>query len=226
VRNGLSESIVSTVLEDDAGNLWLAGNRTIQRLARREADAFLDGRARGVHPVSYARGAGLVNPEGSGQPGLKARDGRLWFPTFTGAVAVDPVVAVALGAEPPSVHVEQARAGGLLVPASGSIVVKPGERRVAFEYTGISLAAPEQVRYEYRLDGLDPDWIDAGRERVATYTHVPPGSYVFRVRATRGGGVWSEGEATVPLRIEPHVYETRGFAVASLAGLVVLGFAG
>jgi signal transduction histidine kinase/DNA-binding response OmpR family regulator len=225
-RDGLAESIVSTVLEDEAENLWLAGNRTIQRLARREADAFLDGRSRSVHPVSYARGAGLVNPEGSGQPGLRARDGRLWFPTFTGAVAVDPVLAAALEAVPPSVHVEQARPNGLPVSASGPVVVAPGERRVAFEYTGITLAAPDQVRYEYRLDGLDPDWIDAGRDRVATYTHVPPGSYVFRVRATRGGGVWSEGEATVQLRVEPHVYETRGFVVASMAGLLALAFAG
>src|SRR6185295_4147371 len=99
---GLVEDVVSTVLEDDGGNLWLAGNIGIQRISRAQANEVLDGRRERVDAVLYARDAGLRNPETTGFPGYRSHDGRLWFGTFDGIAVVDPRLVRGMAKAPPS----------------------------------------------------------------------------------------------------------------------------
>jgi signal transduction histidine kinase/ligand-binding sensor domain-containing protein/AraC-like DNA-binding protein len=207
-RHGLIEDVVSTVLEDDDGNLWLGGNAGIQRIARAQANDVLDGRRARVVAVGYGRDAGLRNPEGTGFPGYRSRDGRLWFGTFDGMAVVDPRLARGSTSGPPSTVIEELRTGNRLVPMTpGSTRLAPGERRFEVRYTGIDLRAPEQLRFRYRLDGVDPDWIDAGDVRVATYTNVPPGRHRFRVETINGDGVASAVPAEVVLDVQPWLWE-------------------
>jgi hypothetical protein len=56
----------------------------------------------------------------------------------------------------------------------------------------LSYTAPDNVRFQYRLDGSGKNWIDAGMNRVATYNYLPPGDYEFQVRAANNDGVWNE----------------------------------
>ncbi len=70
--------------------------------------------------------------------------------------------------------------------------VGPGMRRVEFHYTALSFTAPERVRFRYRLDGLDLDWVEAGGRRVAEYSQLSPGQYRFHVTACNEDGVWSQ----------------------------------
>ena len=56
----------------------------------------------------------------------------------------------------------------------------------------LSFVAPEKVRFKYRLEGYDRDWVDAGDRRAAYYNNIPPGSYTFRVKAANNDGVWNE----------------------------------
>src|SRR4029453_1287508 len=81
------------------------------------------------------------------------------------------------------------------------------------------------VRFMYRLEGLDPVWIDAGTRRVALYSRVPPGHYRFRLRAANNDGVWSEADATLDMTVLPYFYQTRWFQL-SVAALFVLALAG
>ena len=66
-------------------------------------------------------------------------------------------------------------------------------------YTGLSFINPEHVRFRYRLDGLDDDWIDAGTRRTAYYSHVPPGRYTFTVIAANSDGVWNTTGSSVQI---------------------------
>jgi signal transduction histidine kinase/DNA-binding NarL/FixJ family response regulator/AraC-like DNA-binding protein/streptogramin lyase len=221
-RNGLLEEVVSVVLEDDYDNLWLGGNRGIQRLSRLQANECLDGRRVSVDVVRYAAESGLQNPEGSGWPGLRTRDGRLWFPTFDGLAVVDPHFAKTLTGTPPAPRVEGVLAGDQSVPRTvRGFVLAPDQRRLTVRYTGIDLSAPEQVHFRYRLDGVDRDWIDA-RGRTATYTNVPPGRHLFRLVAIGGGGVTSPSSETVTIFVRPWFWETWPFL---LGVLLVAAFA-
>lgn len=225
-RDGLTEDAVASLAEDNFGSLWLGGNRGITRLDVAEANAFLDGLTPRVYPVALTRVNELRNPETSGWPARKAPDGRLWFPTFGGAVVVDPRVAHDADMSPPRVWIDQVIANGRRLTGS-ALSIPPGNRRVEFRYTGISLPAAEQVRYQYRIDGVDRDWLDAGTSRTATYSSLPPGTRTFRVRATRGTGQWSSPDTTAVIVVAPFAWETGWFrtvAVLAMIGLA-LGFA-
>src|SRR5215471_5039950 len=105
-RHGLLEDVVSTVLEDDDGNLWLMGNNGIQRISRTQANECLDGKRGSVVAVGYGRESGLRNPETTGYPGYRSRDGRLWFLSIDGVAMVDPKIAKSLVAATPTPAIE------------------------------------------------------------------------------------------------------------------------
>jgi signal transduction histidine kinase len=84
----------------------------------------------------------------------------------------------------------------------------------------LSLVAPEKVRYQTKLEGYDPDWEDAGNQRIAYYHELPPGAYVFRVRAANNDGVWNEAGASLAFVMEPFVWQTIWFR-GGLAALLV-----
>ena len=68
--------------------------------------------------------------------------------------------------------------------------VTAGKAHVALHFTAVHLALPENVRMQYRLDGVDTAWFDADSTRTATYTDIPVGVHSFHIRATNGDGVW------------------------------------
>jgi len=112
------------------------------------------------------------------------------------------------------------------LPTSENAVLEPGRGDFEFHYAGLSFVDPDRVSFRYVLEGFDRDWIDAGSRRVAYYTNIPPGRYVFRVRAANNDGVWSERDAVVRLTLKPHFRQTPWFLGVCAAGLVLAGFGG
>jgi diguanylate cyclase (GGDEF)-like protein len=123
------------------------------------------------------------------------------------------------------VLVEEAVADSRAIPLVGGARLQPGIARFEFRYTALSLAAPEKVAFRYRLEGFDPDWVNAGPRRTAFYTNLSSGEYRFRVMACNDDGVWNERGASVAFSIAPHFYQTPWFYVlaAVLVGLAAEG---
>jgi len=92
---------------------------------------------------------------------------------------------------------------------------------VTFSYSGVSLAAPDRIRFRYRLDGFDRGWSEPGSTREAVYTNLAPGSYRFRVMASNSEGSWNGTEAAVGVEIEPEVWQTRWFHVTAALALAL-----
>ena len=97
---------------------------------------------------------------------------------------------------PPPVVIEQIRADGQALPSSGALRAAAGDRRLEFGYTALAFRNPRAVRFRYRLEGFEKEWVDAGPRRTAYYTNLPPGRYRFRVRAANEDGVWNETGAS------------------------------
>jgi len=97
-----------------------------------------------------------------------------------------------------------------------------GSRRIEFRFVGLSLSAPSRVRYRYRLEGFDPDWIDGSDSRTAHYTNIPPGPYRFHVIASNGDAVWSPDAAPLAFTIASPIWHRPWFA-ATLFGLTIVG---
>src|ERR1035441_3340968 len=84
----------------------------------------------------------------------------------------------------------------------------------------MSFGAPERVRFRYRLEPLDADWIEARERRTAFYSYVPPGQYQFRVQACNSGGTWSEAGASLLLIVLPHFWQAWWFIGLASLGLL------
>jgi signal transduction histidine kinase len=99
--------------------------------------------------------------------------------------------------------------------------IPPGHGRVEIRYAAIYLSAPERVRYFYKLEGLDSEWIGAERRRTVTYNNLGRGNYRFRVRAEAPDGI--SNEASYEFELLPHYYESSWFRslCAALAAMTV-----
>src|SRR5436190_35430 len=212
-RDGLFDNIVSRILEDDHGNLWMSCNRGIYRASRKELNELADGRIKTINCVSYGVADGMKTTEtnGGGQPaGWKDREGKLWFPTIKGVVMIDPN---RLNLLPQPTVIEQVLVDKVAVDSRQTITMRPGQSDLEIHYAGLNLTAPEKVRFKYKLEGYDRDWVDAKDRRVAYYPQVAPGSYTFRVMAANPEGVWSTQDATIQLTIIPPFWRTWSFTV-------------
>lgn len=235
---GLPADAIKEILEDDAGNLWLGSNCGIIRASKEELNELAEGKIAWLHAMSYGEKDGLPNVEcrGGTQPAAcKTRDGKLWFATHEGLVAVDPHTIYAHASAPP-VIIEEVLAGGRRIKPLGQqasaqpdIELPPSQRALQIRYTALSLARPEKVQFKYRLEGIDKDWTEAGDRRIATYPHLPPGNYRFQVTACSDSGTWNSGGASLAITCLPSFWETRWFlgmvifvAAAALAGSVRL----
>src|SRR5262249_35774308 len=90
-------------------------------------------------------------------------------------------------------------------------------------YTGLNWSRPSAIRFRFRLDGLDRDWVDAGSRRTAYYSHLPPGSYTFTVIADNGEGVWNTTGQSLAIVVLPRLSQTTWFrpvVVISAIGLL------
>jgi transcriptional regulator with PAS, ATPase and Fis domain len=224
-ETGLFDNVVSSILED-RGNLWMSCNRGVFRVSRSELNDYADGRRGSVHSIAYGTGDGMKATEcnGGGQPASwKDRDGRLWFPTIAGAVALDPAPT---NAEPPPVVIEEVRVDRAQLDSHSTVVIPPGHSDLEIHYTALNLTAPEKTQFRYRLAGYDRDWIDAGERRVAYYTNVKPGSYRFLVSASNEDGVWSTSGASLDMQWEPRFVQTPWFVALCILLAVAIAWLG
>lgn len=208
-KDGLFDEFVSRILPDDFGNFWLLGNRGISRVSRAELKQFVAGEIKAINMDSYGVADGMKSSEGNGitQPaGWRTTDGRLWFPTIKGVAIIDPREIKKL---PPRVHIEQIMIERNAVEANETAIINPGQENIEIAYTGLSLSRPEQIRFQYKLENLNDDWINAGTRRTAYFSYLPPGEYTFKVRANNDG-VWSE-TANLKIIVHPPYYRTWWF---------------
>jgi two-component sensor histidine kinase/ligand-binding sensor domain-containing protein len=229
-REGLFDVNVYQILDDGAGGLWMGSNQGVFRVAREALAAVAEGRAGRVVSVAYDENDGLPSREinGGTQPaGWRAADGRLWFPTVAGLAVVDPASLRAARPAPPVV-IEEVRVDGLpMALRPGEALRLPaGSDRLELDFAALALTDPSAVRYRYRLVGDEDDWSAPLDRRTASYTHLEPGDYTFRVVARNEDGVWNEQGAALRVTLLPFFWQTGWFwTLAALAGLA-LGTAG
>jgi signal transduction histidine kinase len=225
VREGLQDAIVYQILEDSKENLWLSGNKGIFRVSKQELNNFAEGKIRSITSVAFGLTDGMKAIECSGahQPaGWKTRDGKLWFPTVKGVVMIDPE-NIPTNTVPPPVYVEQVKIDGGSIDMNKQAELEPGKKDFEFHYTALSYLDPSKVKFKYKLEGYNDDWIDADTRRVAYYTHIPPGEYRFRVVACNNDGVWNETGAAFEFSLKPHFYQSGWFYGLGVLILISLG---
>ncbi len=221
-RNGLPDNTIEEILEDERGYLWLA---TLNGLCR-------------FHPQSgsvrnFSESDGL--PGNSLGSGYRAENGELMFGSTNGLTTFYPDRLSSNVFVPPVVLTELNLFNKPVNPGARSPLLKPiwatealtlthSQNIFTLEFAALSYAAPEKNRYRYRLEGLEAAWNDVdSRRRLATYTSLPAGRYVFRVQASNNDEVWNEAGATLPITVLPPWWATWWFS--GMAGLSLAGVA-
>jgi signal transduction histidine kinase/ligand-binding sensor domain-containing protein len=214
---------VFSMAEDDAGQLWLGTAMGIMRAQKQDladvsrgrramADIALSGVNSGFHVAASWPG---------GQPTVwKTAEGRLLFASVRGLLELDPR-RLPGNSEPPPVRIEQVAFDQQPAGDAGQLIAPAGTRGVTLDYTALSYVHPQRVRFKYRLDGYDADWVDAGPQRSVTYRSLGAGNYVFRVKAQNNDGVWNERPAALAFSVAPFFWQTWWFRLATVAGFTV-----
>jgi signal transduction histidine kinase len=233
-REGLPNNVICHIVDDGQGNFWISSYGGIFRVPKAELNRCADGQLQAVNCLVYGKAEGLSTLECSGgfqSAGCQTPDGQLWFPTIKGLAVVHPA-GVKINPFPPPILIEEVTVDDQLAPLpapdlsapAAQLQIQPGKHRFEFRYTGLSLVAPEKVRFKYRLDGLESDWVDVGTRRVAYYSYLKPGDYTFRVIACNNDGVWSESGPTLAFTVLPRFWQTWWFTGgAVLAGIGAVG---
>ncbi len=219
-RAGLASEVVNYVVADDEGLLWISTTSGLSRF-----DPLT-----GVFKT-YDTSHGLQSREFNFAAGFRARDGQVFLGGVNGFNAFYPERIRENDHQPPVVitrFLKLNRPFDLGGPVSevDEIELDFRDYVIAFEFAALDFTAPEKNSYMHKLEGFDPDWVDNGGLRRATYTNLAPGSYVFRVKAANNDGVWNEEGAAVRIRALPPPWRTWwAYAVYALAaGAVLLAY--
>jgi ligand-binding sensor domain-containing protein/two-component sensor histidine kinase len=203
---------VKSIVEDKQGFIWVGAGRGILRLEPSEIDKIGADAAHQVHYRLFNTADGVAGvPFSEGRrSALRSSDGRLWFITSSGVTIVDPRT-IGPDPAPVSVRVESIAADTRAFNIAGPLQLPASTSHLQIGFSALTLSDPVRVRFRYRLDGYDRDWVDAGPGRQATYTNLPPRQYQFRVMASAGDGTWGEPSAALTFGIEPRFYQTGWF---------------
>lgn len=214
VKDGLPNNSIKGICEDDAGNLWLTTNNGLTK--------FVDAINNPPKPrfINYDITDGLQGNEFADRSICKGKDGIIYIGGSNGfnafypdKISENPVVpeivftdfliynkSVAYGDKnsPLRQHINMASEVNLTRKHSV----------FSIEYAALNFIAPEKNEYAYRLEGFDKDWNYIGSKRMATYTNLDPGKYVFRVKASNNDGIWNEKGKDLIINILPAWWQT------------------
>lgn len=224
---------IGYLIDDDQGSLWMGSSVGLLRARLTDLQAFAAGQVDSVPVRSFGQPDGLptrVCSQGSQPAASRTPDGKLWFPTISGLVSVDPKQLLP-NTNPPPVIIESVWVDGrpqgpdtLRAPVPQSLVIPASRESLEIHYTSINLPAPDLGLFQYRLTGHEKDWTTTeSQQRFAHFTRLPHGHYTFEVRACNEDGVWSGAPAMLAVTVLPPFWETWWFlSVSSLCLLAAI----
>jgi diguanylate cyclase (GGDEF)-like protein len=217
VGQGLPNNNIDAIQEDAAGRIWVS---TADGLAVVDPDSLT---ARPLGPGGTAGGAVSAYWINSA---ARLPDGTLLFGGLGGLSVVHPDRLAAWTFHPPVV-ITDIRVDGKAAPGravSGALVLGPADSSFEADFAALDYSAPDRLRYAYRLEGFDRDWIAADPvRRTAAYTNLAPGRYRLLIRGSNRDGVWSD-TLTLPVEVHPAWWQSWWFrTTALLAVLLLLG---
>jgi signal transduction histidine kinase/CheY-like chemotaxis protein/ligand-binding sensor domain-containing protein len=221
---GMQESDITCVLEDDDGYLWIAARDGMLRVSRADLDAVAEGRKRAVVTQRFGVADGMRGTSdfsfGSSPSAWQGRDHKLYFATYGGLLEIDRARLMSYQPAPP-VLIERVTDGRQKPVGAGGWIRAGGN--LEFHYTALTFLFSEFIQFRYKLEGFDADWVEAGSRRAAYYTNVPAGAYRFRVAARTMDSAWNDSGASFSLEARPQFYQTFWFAALCLLAVATAG---
>lgn len=212
-KDGLASAVIYGILEDNNGNLWLSTDNGIFQF-NIENKIF----------IRYDIIDGLQSREFSGGSYFKSKSGELFFGGINGLNYFFPDSIRSSSYQPPVVVTSVSILNEKVRGNPSELILDYNNNFITFEFASMDFSNPKDNQYSFILEGFDRSWQQTGAERrIANYTNLPPGDYIFKVRGSNSDGIWSNMEATISLIIHPPFWQIWWFillAIISAASLV------
>ncbi len=220
VRLDVAPKITGMLRSPDA--LWFCGDG-IYRAAPDSLEKWENNPDAPPDYTRFDRADGMNTAECSGgyRNMAMTKDGKVWVATEQG-VAMLESSAPPHSSEEPAIYMEKIVVGKTPQPVGRELVVPPGSNHIELHFDAIELTSPERVRFQYRLDDVDREWLDADAAVTAVYTGLPVGTHEFHVRACNADGVWDRMGIAYKITQQPYFYQTTWFRLSCVAAFLGL----
>lgn len=214
VEHGLiSDAVYSLGFHADE-SLWVGQSKGLSRLLFDENEL--------EDVIIYGKEQGFLGLECSTNSIYMDDDGKIWIGATNGLVEYNPerdkgiyykpltrITEVKLYAQTTdwSQFTDSVKISG--IPVNPELPYD--KNHVTFEFSGVSLTSPASINYSYILEGLDEDWQPITHDNSAKYSNIPPGKYVFKVRAGFGDELWKNAPVAFHFSVSPPFYQTNWF---------------
>jgi ligand-binding sensor domain-containing protein/signal transduction histidine kinase len=198
-ENGLASNSVWSITEDDFGRIYLGTGRGLDRLDPSSGliQHITAGERLGGEVIAHC---------------IKDSRGFIWVASISGLTRLDPRAGPSAGRAPP-IYLTRLQIAGedFPMPDTGaamlpSMTLAPSRNNLLIEYVGLDFHSGRELRYQYKLDGVDVGWSPLTDQRSVNYASLAAGSYKFMVRAVNQDGMASPEPAVIQVRVLPPVW--------------------
>jgi signal transduction histidine kinase/ligand-binding sensor domain-containing protein/CheY-like chemotaxis protein len=226
MEDGLPNDVIYGILEDEHGNLWLSTNKGLS-MFNPQTERF----------KNYGIKDGLQSNEFNSGACYRSKSGEMFFGGINGFNAFFPGTIKDNTYKPPivitdfqifnkSVSIGQKLDGFTIlnkdISETQEIRLSYKHTIFSFEYAGLHYAVPDKNQYAYKMEGLEKDWNYVENRRFATYTYLPPGKYIFKVKGSNSDEVWNEEGVSLKVTIVPPFWKTGWFYLLCILFFLLL----
>ena len=225
-NSDIPNNAVYGVLPDDKGNLWLSTNNGISKL---DTKTLLF--------KNYGVDDGLQSEEFNGGSYYKNENGVMYFGGIYGYNYFHPddivdnqfipqIVITDLKIFNESLKISADSPLKKQISTTEKIVLPYWQNDISFEYVALHFTNPSKNNYAFKLDNYDNEWRYVNNIRIATYTNLDPGEYIFRVKGSNNNGLWNDEGKSIELTILPPWWRTNwaylGYVLSFIFGVFLV----
>lgn len=228
-QKGLSSDNVYFLQADENGNMWAGTNKGVDRI---NVKSFYENN---IKIRSYSKQEGMLGVECNMNAVAYSNSKQLWIGTIDGVYLYNQNEDK-INLKAPKItlnniklnfnDVDWSKYASSIDKVTGfpqNLELNHTNNNFIFEYVGVSLKNPEKVTYQYKLEGLDDDWLPFTKDKKAVYTALSSGNYTFKLKAKNSDGIWVKEPTTFSFTIFPPWYQTTWFYTSCII-LLLLGF--
>jgi ligand-binding sensor domain-containing protein/serine phosphatase RsbU (regulator of sigma subunit) len=214
ISDGLLSDFITLVTVDEKNNIWLGTNKGLSKFDQGKKQFF-----------SYQKNDGFTGIEARSKAVFTDNEKNIWFGTVNGVFKYTPAFDTDLTPEP-TLHITNLKINLKDFSIAEKLELSYKDNSLNFEYIGISLSNPDEIKYKVKLVGSDEDWRPETKQTTAVFSNLSPGNYTLQIMACNNAGVCNSKPLSIEISIAPPFWKTWWFyvLVVILGGTIVISY--
>lgn len=219
-KEGLANDVVQAITEDKTGSLWVSTNNGISKITFKKNSSRV--KAGNYQITSYTSADGLISNQWMTNAVYRTNQGELYFGGVNGISSFKPETIIQ-NKYPPTLAITEFMIHNKLVnnnsersplshpiESTSSMVLAYNQNFITFKFAALNFINTQKNNYAYKMEGLNynEEWNYSGSQRLAVYTGLEPGDYIFKVKAANNDGFWNNIPRTIKIRVLPPFWLT------------------